>query len=126
MTNSKTDSGVKATIVQLIEVATQYDTATLDLIYHENLKVIMLDQKDQKSELNKKDFKNIFDTKRKNGDLPLNTWVKFHHIACEGLWGHAILSRKVNLTGSEQEIKLNIDLIWEENRWQVIREVIFV
>ena len=39
---------------------------------------------------------------------------------------HVIISRKNNLSGRDQILLLSIDLIFEDNRWQVIREVIFL
>lgn len=120
----KHEEGLKQTIQNLIEVATTFDIEQLELIYHKNLQVIMIDQNGQKMISDKEAFKNLFETKLKNGDAPLNTWAEFNHIETDGDKGHVIVTRKVNLTGKEQKIVLSIDLVWEDNRWQVTREVI--
>ncbi|WP_299886332.1 hypothetical protein [uncultured Lacinutrix sp.] len=124
-TTNKADAGLKQTIEQLIKAATNFDIETLDLIYHDDLEVIMIDNKDQKTIANKTAFSNLFKTKRDQKATALNTWAKFMHIKAFNNTGHVMLERKVNLTGVERTINLSIDLIWEDNRWQVIREVIF-
>ncbi|WP_299253583.1 hypothetical protein [uncultured Aquimarina sp.] len=117
--------GIKETMDSLIKTATNFDLDKLESIYHNDMKIIMIDANGQKMISNKQMFKDLFQSKRDNGDVPLNTWAEFNHIEHNGNKGHVILKRKVNLTGVEQKIALSIDLIWEENRWQVIREVIF-
>ncbi|MDO6820716.1 hypothetical protein [Zobellia sp. 1_MG-2023] len=117
--------GVKETIENLIKTATSFDVNKLESIYHDNIQVIMIDPLGQKTISDKQTFMNLFKSKRDNGDAPLNTWAEFNHIEHNGNKGHVVLKRKVNLTGMEQKIALSIDLIWEENRWQVTREVIF-
>lgn len=121
----KSEIGIKNTIESLIKTATNFNIDKLESIYHNNLKIIMIDAVGQKMISNKQRFINLFQFKRDNGDAPLNTWAEFNHIEHNGNNGHVILKRKVNLTGVEQKIALSIDLVWEENRWQVIREVIF-
>ncbi|SEL08711.1 SnoaL-like domain-containing protein [Aquimarina amphilecti] len=123
--NTQTKQGIKKTIESLIETATTFDIEKLDSIYHDNMQVIMIDASGQTMISNKQTFKDLFQSKLDNGDEPLNTWAEFYHIESNQNNGHAILKRKVNLTGVEQKIALSIDLIWEDNRWQVTREVIF-
>lgn len=123
--NIKSEDGLKKTIQNLIKAGTTFDLEQLELIYHNNLQVIMIDKNGQKMISDKEMFKNLFKTKLKNGDAPLNTWAEFNHVELDVNKGHIIVTRKVNLTGQEQKIILSIDLIWEDNRWQVTREVIF-
>ncbi|WP_303318409.1 hypothetical protein Q4Q34_10070 [Flavivirga abyssicola] len=123
---NRSEIGLKQAIESLIEAGTSFDTDKLELIYHKNLQVIMINVEGQKTISDKESFKNLFDTKRKNGDPPLNTWAKFNHLEVNDNFGHVIVTRKVNLTGEESTIILSIDLVWEANRWQVTREVIFM
>ena len=116
--NTQTKEGIRKTIESLIATATTFDVEKLDEIYHDSLHVLMIDASGQT-------FKDLFQSKRDNGDEPLNTWAEFIHIECNQTNGHAVLRRKVNLTRTEQKIALSIDLIWEDSRWQVTREVIF-
>ncbi len=119
------EAPIKETIKNLIKAGTTFDIEQLELIYHNNLKVIMIEQNGGKMIANKQAFKELFQTKKENGDTPLNTWVQFNHIETQGNLAHTIVTRKVNLTGEEQQLTLSIDLVWEEGRWQVTREVIF-
>ena len=122
--NLKTVEGLKLTINDLIKAGTSFDINVLDVIYHKDLKIIMLSNKSDKIIADKEAFKNVFKEKLKNGDESLNTWANFIHLAVDDNKGHVIVTRKVNLTGVEKEMVVNIDLIWENNKWQVIREVI--
>ncbi|XMO87452.1 nuclear transport factor 2 family protein [Algibacter sp. AS12] len=117
---------VKKVIVDLIQTATNYDVETLDTIYHNDLNVIMIDTDDNLNTANKEAFKGLFKSKRDAGDPPMNTWAKFHKIDVNGKNAHVLLSRKNNLSGQEQILILSIDLVFEDGRWQVTREVIFL
>lgn len=120
----RNQSELKKTIEDLIKAGTTFDVEQLELIYHKELQVIMIDVGGQKMISNKESFKELFSMKRKNGEPPLNTWAEFYHIQVNDNSGHVIVNRKVNLTGEEQNLTLSIDLVWEADRWQVIREVI--
>ncbi|OJJ23127.1 hypothetical protein BKI52_01890 [marine bacterium AO1-C] len=121
----RTTQGVQQTIRNLIEAGTSFDVAQLDVIYHKDLQVLMIDEKGEKMMADKDAFKNLFKAKKEQGESPLNTWAEFNHIETNGNKGHVIVTRKVNLTGEERKLVLSIDLVWEANRWQVTREVIF-
>ena len=121
----QSDIGIRETIESLIKTATNFDVNKLKSIYHNDIKVVMIDSLGQKTISDKQTFIDLFQSKRDNGDASLNTWAEFNHIEHNGNKGLVILKRKVNLTGVEQKIALSVDLIWEENRWQVIREIIF-
>lgn len=120
----KSEQQIKETIENLIQAGTRYDINQLELIYHKSLQVIMINETGDKMISNKQDFKDLFQSKLNNGDAPLNTWALFNHIDVQENKGHVIITRKVNLTGKEQKLILSIDLIKEENRWQVTREII--
>ncbi|WP_375581419.1 hypothetical protein ABWH96_10575 [Marivirga tractuosa] len=123
---AQSERTLKQAIESLIKAGTAFDVEQLELIYHENLKVFMVDEIGQSSKLNKKTVKSMFQSKRENGDAPLNNWAEFSHIEADGNLGHVIVIRKVNLTGIEQQFVFNIELIWEDDRWQVTREVAVV
>lgn len=116
---------VKKAIQALIQAGTTFDVDTLDHIYHHDLQVITIDLADNVSIADKSAFKSLFETKRKDGSAPLNTWAKFDHVEVKEDRAHVLISRKVNLVNQDQYLVLSIDLVWEDNRWQVIREVIF-
>ncbi|WP_299957682.1 nuclear transport factor 2 family protein [uncultured Roseobacter sp.] len=118
------DAQVRQTIDDLIQTATTYDVAALDQIYHDSLHVMMIDQNHTLNTTDKDAFKALFASKRDAGDPPMNTWAKFHNITVDGDTAHVLLSRKNDLSGVNMDLTLSIDLIFEDDRWQVTREVI--
>jgi len=56
----------------------------------------------------------------------MNTWAKFHKITSNGEIAQVLLSRKNDLNGEDMDLFLSIDLVYEDSRWQIRREVIFL
>jgi len=125
-TNEARAQEVRRTMDNLIQTATSYDIDTLDSIYHDKLQVVMVDTEDNVNTADKQTFKGIFKSKRDAGDPPMSTCATFHRIDVEGDQAHVVLSRKNNLSGQDMVLVLSIDLIFEDGRWQVIREFIFL
>lgn len=117
---------VRKAVDELIQTATSYDVDTLDRIYHEKLEVIMLDTEDNLNFANKEGFKGLFRSKRDAGDPPMNTWAKYHNISVDGNNAHVLLSRKNDLSGQNMILTLSMDLVKEDGRWQIMREVILL
>ncbi|MGC3940711.1 nuclear transport factor 2 family protein [Roseobacter sp. EG26] len=117
---------VRNAIDDLIQTATTYDVDTLDRIYHHNLHVVMIDTDHNLNTANKDTFKGLFAAKRDAGDPPMNTWAKYHSIDVNGDTAHVLLSRKNDLSGVDMDLTLSIDLVHDDGRWQVKREVIFL
>ncbi|MBT8154669.1 nuclear transport factor 2 family protein [Epibacterium ulvae] len=120
------EADVRQAIDDLIQTATTYDVATLDRIYHDDLHVVMIDHEHNLNTANKEAFKGLFASKRDAGDQPMNTWAKFHSIDVNGDKAHVLLSRKNDLSGVNMDLTLSIDLTFQDARWQVLREVIFL
>ena len=123
---AQSEKSLKQAVEALIEAGTSYDTEQLELIYNDDLSVLMVDHNGQSTMLDKKAVISMFQSKRENGDAPLNNWVEFSYLNVDGDAGHTIVIRKVNLTGVEEKFVFSIDLVWKEDRWQVIREVAVV
>lgn len=117
---------VRQAIDDLIQTATSYDVDVLDRIYHDDLHVIMIDTELKLNTANKDAFKGLFASKRDAGDPPMNTWAKYHSIDVSGDAAHVLLSRKNDLSGVNMDLTLSINLVHEDDRWQVMREVIFL
>ena len=117
---------VRQAVDDLIQTATSYDVDTLDRIYHDELEVMMLDTEDNLNFANKEGFKGLFRSKREAGDPPMNTWAKYHNISVKGDKAHILLSRKNDLNGQNMILILSMDLLKEDGRWQILREVIFL
>lgn len=125
-TENLREQEVRQTIDDLIQTATTYDVETLDRIYHDSLHVIMIDTDHSVNTANKDNFKGLFASKRDAGDPPMNTWAKYHRIEVNDNAAHVLLSRKNDLSGTNMDLILSIDLVFESGRWQVTREVIFL
>lgn len=124
--DTKRDADVRQAIDDLIQTATTYDVETLDRIYHDELHVVMIDHEHNLNTADKEAFKGLFASKRDAGDPPMNTWAKFHSIDVDGDTAHVLLSRKNDLSGVNMDLTLSIDLVFQSERWQVLREVIFL
>ncbi|AWF82327.1 hypothetical protein BTJ40_16655 [Microbulbifer sp. A4B17] len=98
----------------------------LESVYHRDMKVFILDPSSRVTVADKTAFIDMFKAKRDAGELPLNDWKKIHHVAVNKHSALVIFSRKNNLSGQEQLLKLAIDIVHEDGRWQVMREVIFL
>lgn len=117
---------VKRAIDELIQTATSYNIDVLERIYHRDLNVLMVDTQNNVNSANKEAFKALFKAKKDAGDPPMNTWAKYHDISVNGKEALVLLSRKNDLNGQNMILFLSIDLILEDKRWQVKREVIFL
>lgn len=125
-TENKQEEDVRQAIDELIETATSYDVETLARIYHDDLHVIMIDTDHNVNTADKSTFTELFKMKRDAGDPPMNTWAKYHRIEVDGNNAHILLSRKNDLSGTNMDLILSIDMVLEDQRWQVTREVIFL
>lgn len=126
ITEGKQADEVRAAIDELIQTATSYDVDVLDRIYNDSLHVVMIGIDHSVNVADKAAFKSLFAQKRDAGDPPMDTWVKYHRIEVTGGKAHVLLSRKNDLSGVNMDLILSIDLIHEDGRWQVTREVIFL
>lgn len=118
-------AAVKQVIRDLIAAGTGFDIDQLERIYHDDLQVLMIDEDGHVNEANKDAFKNIFQSKLDAGDPPLNTWADFNRVDADAHNAHVLIMRKVKLMEDEQNLTLSVDLVHEDGRWQVTREVIF-
>lgn len=116
---------VKARINELITGVSNSDFGILDDIYHADMRIYMLNGPDALSVSNKAQFTDHVRTSTEASEAP-NMWAKFHLVQADAGNGHVLISRKVNLTGTEETVTLSIDLVFESGRWQITREVIFV
>ena len=121
-----TNETIKNVIDELIQAGTTFDISALDKIYHDQLQVIMIDEESNVNLANKDAFKQLFEAKKTDNSAPLNTWAEYNNVSIKENTAHVLITRKVNLMGIDQKLILSIDLIMEDDRWQVIREVIFV
>ena len=121
--DSSAAADVRATIEGLIASAGKNDLSILDAVYHENMKIYMIGANGTVQTANKAQFIAQLTELAANGHAP-DTWADFHHVEADETNGHVVVSRKVNLGGDNNIITLSIDLIHQDGRWQITREVI--
>ncbi|NIA71320.1 nuclear transport factor 2 family protein [Pelagibius litoralis] len=116
---------VKAALDELIASATAGEFDILERIYHDDMRIYMFGA-DGAVQFNDKSgfIKHV--TESTEAAVEPNNWAKYHSIEANESEGHVVISRKVNLTGSEQIVTLSIDFVLEDGRWQILREVIRV
>lgn len=123
--DKKTEIGLKTAIYRLIEPDENFGMDQLDAIYHNDMEVIMIDKKEDVTIFKKDAFKTLIASKLAGDERTKNTWAKFIHLEVNQDKGHIIVKRRVNLTDEKKEITVILDFVWEDNHWQIIREVIF-
>lgn len=114
---------VRAAIETLVQSASAKDFAILDRIYHDDMQIFMFGPDGTVHQSDKAQFKAHVIARTNEAGKP-DVWAKFHLVTADEKNGHVVISRRVNLTGEMQIVTLSIDLIFEDDRWQITREVI--
>lgn len=122
--NSPQTFEVRQSIEQLIHAASNAQFDFLDGVYHEDMRTYLFDDRRNLHQSDKAGFKKHVMESMAKAAQP-STWADFHWVEADEEKGHVLISRKVNLTGIEQVVTLSIDLVHQEGRWQITREVIF-
>jgi hypothetical protein len=118
---------VRRTIERLIENGSTYDLEYLDRLYHERLQVFVIDDSGAVTVLDKAANMSVFRAKRDGGAEPLSRWARFNDVQTAGHSGFVIVTQRMNLRGrAEEEFVLAIHLVFEDARWQVTHETVFV
>jgi ketosteroid isomerase-like protein len=111
----------------LIDRATNFDIEALNTIYHDDFHTTLVMPDDTVVTYNKEEFKTHFAKQAKEGKTQLNTWAKWHDFHVLGDSAVCVLTRKHSgMNGEEMYLLCNIELRYEDNRWQVIREAIYL
>jgi hypothetical protein len=123
--NADATSKIRATIEALITAGTTSDLTALDKIYHETMKIHMIDTDNNLMQHDKPSFIAMLQGMVDSNDGKPNTWSEYHSIEANGDHGHVFITRKVAMGETDRILVLSIDLLFEDNRWQVTREVLF-
>lgn len=126
VTTRRETAEVRATIEHLIESGSTFDVETLERIHHKDLEVIMIDEHGDVTVTDRDENMGFFRSKRDRGDAPLSRWAAFNHVESNEAAGHVLVTRKMQLRNRSEKLVLSIDLVREDGRWQVIREIVFV
>lgn len=116
---------IRATIEALIKAGTTSDLSELDAIYHDTMNIHMIDTDGNLMQSNKADFIAMLQDMVDRNNGAANTWAEYNAVEANGDRGHVLITRKVDLGGENRILVLSIDLVFEDDRWQVTREVIF-
>lgn len=124
--NKIIDVEIKNLTQELIDKGTNYDLDFLDKVYHESLKFIRIDEKNNIEVLTKKDNMDFFTHLKNSGASPLNNYVEFHYADNDGRNGFIVLTRKMKQLDREQEFLFTI--YWQkiEEEWKIIRETVVI
>lgn len=122
-----TKAAVRGAMEHLIDRATNFDIVALDSIYHKDFHTTLVMPDGEVTTYNKRDFKEHFAKQAKEGQTQLNTWADWHDFHILGNSAVCVLTRQHSgMNGEEMRLLCNIELRFEDNRWQVIREAIFL
>lgn len=121
----KTENGLRARLDELMNAGVRADLEKLDRIYHPDLRVLDLTIDGELTDLNKQDFMAMLKETFRNENPEDHLWAKIHSLTVSGEHGHVLISRKIPVGGPKRMIDLSIDFLFQDGRWQVIREVNF-
>ncbi|MCH4890181.1 nuclear transport factor 2 family protein [Acidaminobacter sp. JC074] len=122
-----TKEAIREAMDHLIDRATNFDTEALELIYHDDFHTTLINPDDTVVTYNKSEFKSHFKKQADEGKHQLNTWAKWHDFHVLGDTAVCVLTRKHSgMNGEEMKLLCNIEFRYEDNRWQVLREQIFL
>lgn len=116
-------AAVKATLDELITGVSGHSFEVLDKIYHNDMQTYLLPDPETIMRNDKIGFMDHVENAM--GDMPdPDPYAHYHLVEADDAHGHILISRKNNVTGRKELITLSIDFVFEDDRWQITREVI--
>ncbi|MCV6624152.1 MAG: nuclear transport factor 2 family protein [Cellvibrionaceae bacterium] len=111
----------------LIDRATHFDVDALETIYHKDFHTTLINPDDTVITYNKDEFISHFRKQAEEGKNKLNSWAKWHDFNIIGDTAVSVLTRiHSGMNGQEMKLLCNIEFRFDDGRWQVIREQIFL
>ncbi|WP_260260450.1 nuclear transport factor 2 family protein [Vibrio intestinalis] len=127
MRATHTKQAIRQAMDHLIDRATNFDIDALDSIYHQDFHTTLVMPDSTVQTFNKVEFKEHFAKQALEGKTQLNTWADWHDFHILGDSAVCVLTRKHSgMNGEEMKLLCNIELRFEDGRWQVLREQIFL
>lgn len=118
---------IRTAMDNLIDRATNFDVDALETIYHKDFHTTLVMPDSSVATYTKEEFINHFRKQAEEGTTQLNTWADWHDFHVLGDSGVSVLSRKHSgMNGEEMKLLCNIEWRFEDDRWQVLREAIFL
>lgn len=128
MKQTHTTQAIRAAMDHLIDRATNFDVKALEAIYHDDFHTTLIMPDSTVQTFNKVEFiahfaKQAVDPNRTS----LNTWADWHDFHILNDSAVCVLTRKHSgMNGEEMKLLCNIELRFEDGRWQVLREQIYL
>ncbi|MRI31477.1 nuclear transport factor 2 family protein [Endozoicomonas sp. OPT23] len=125
--STHTNEAIRAAMDHLIDRATHFDVDALETIYHRDFHTTLVMPDSTVQTYNKQEFITHFRKQTEEGKTQLNTWADWHDFHVLGDTAVCVLSRiHSGMNGEEMKLLCNIEFRFEDERWQVIREQIFL
>ena len=127
-----TKEAIRAAMDHLIDRATKFDVDALETIYHKHFHTTLVLPDSTVNTFDKQEFIAHFrqqaeDNKKAGTEKELNTWADWHDFHILGDSAVCVLTRKHSgMTGEEMRLLCNIEWRFDDGRWQVLREQIFL
>ena len=122
-----TNEAIRAAMDHLIDRATRFDVDALQTIYHRDFHTTLVMPDGAVETHGKESFIAHFRKQAEGGRTRLNAWADWHDFHVLGDSAVCVLTRKHSgMTGEEMKLLCNIEWRFEDGRWQVLREQIFL
>lgn len=113
---------LKQRVEELIDSGCNYKLDNLANIYSRELKVVMVSPEGNAMAMDYDQVMELFQTKKQNGDPPLDSSAVFNYFEVDGDLGYVVVTRNVALMGTPQEVVFNLTLSGVSGSWKVVRE----
>lgn len=123
--SEQAETSLRTRIDELMKAGVSANLQALQSIYHKDLQIMMLDNNGQLMTMDKPACLNMLEQTFKNENPDDHMWSNIHAVSATGDTGHVLISRKIPMGGPKMMVDLSIDFVFEDGRWQVIREVNF-
>ena len=118
---------IRAAMDRLIDRATNFDVGALETIYHRDFHTTLVMPDGTVATYDKEGFIAHFRRQAEEGRTRLNTWADWHDFHVLGDTAVCVLTRRHGgMGGGEMQLLCNIEWRFEDGRWQVLREQIFL
>ena len=122
-----TKEAIRAAMDHLIDRATHFDVDALETIYHRDFHTTLVMSDGTVNTYGKEAFIAHFRKQAEDAKTPLNSWADWHDFHVLGDSAVCVLTRQHSgMSGDEMKLLCNIEWRFEEGRWQVLREQIFL
>ena len=122
-----TKQAIRAAMDHLIDRATRFDVDALESIYHRDFHTTLVMPDGEVTTFDKPGFIAHFRSQAEAGATRLNPWAAWHDFHVLGDSAVCVLTRKHSgMSGEEMTLLCNIEWRFEDSRWQVLREQIFL